>query len=276
MAFDDVVEAAGGSAPAHRWRLDGDSDDDIGTQHGNSTSIDPTWSTGALIDPDGAGWGCGDYNGTNDETNLPDHTSMNTYPNPNGDLFAMLVFWNADTIDTSGNGRIIWEQGGGTNWITLYVIDNSTDDSCYLCCGEGGASGSVDSIRFTCSTGVTYMTLWTLDCPSGILRLHYAAEGDTTITTVSKTGGLNVGSNLNRHTADPSFGGPDGNPRNHAQASLTGHFDGRIQYAVYWDIDQTSVPTSTDAQEIWDACGLAPTPDVEAAPTLATLLGVGR
>lgn len=226
-------------SPDYWWKLDGDETDsaDAGDSDGGS---DPSWVD--PIVPGSSATYCGDY--SSDATNLPNKGDINdgtTYDR------SLSVWFNADTIDTDGNGEIIWEEGGGTNWLNIYVHEESGEDRVYFTMGEGGSGGVVDYMYYgPISTSVTYhLGVWV---DYSAQEMHMYING----TEVDNDTGFNTGTSLSSHTSNPSIGGPDGNPRGWDMNTVSGSFDGRIQDMIYWG-DESPLLSGSDFQDIYDA-----------------------
>lgn len=236
VSYNDTIVAL---SPTYRWPLSGNENDIVGTLNSNG-GTDPSWVSNII--PQSEYSQAGDYDGSTAVTQLPDATDINT-----GTTYEKTIslWFNADTIDTTGNGRILWEEGGGTNWLSIYTYDVGGTDYVFASVGEGGATGVVDYVNASISTGTLYHLMFTMDTNAGELRLYLngvEVDSDTSLA---------IGASLGSHGADNSIGGDDGAPRNHLLASTSGHHDGRIADVVYWA--ETPVLDGTDASSIYSA-----------------------
>jgi len=239
MTYYEIVS---GLLPNYWWKLNGNENDSVGGLNSNG-GTDPAWVNSIIPSISGTSQ-CGDYDGSGSVSHLPDASDINmstTYKK------SISVWFNADTIDTTGNGRIIWEEGGGTNWISLYTYNDDGTNKVFISVGEGGASGNVDYVVGSIATGSTYHCGVSLDFTNQSLYIYLNGS-----LVDSKTGGLNIGNSLSSHSSDPAIGGDDGAPRNHAQATCNGHFDGKIADVAYW-AEPSSVLDSTRFGSIYDA-----------------------
>ena len=228
--------------PDYWWKLDGDETDSADGLDSDGGS-DPSWVS-PIVTGSSATY-CGDYDGTTATTHLPNAGDINdgtTYDR------CVSVWFNADTIDTTGNGRLIWEEGGGTNWASLYVHEESGEDRIYWTMGEGGSGGVVDYLVYgPISEGVTYhVGIWVDYSAQDMYMYINGTQVD------SNTGPFNTGTSLSSHTSNPAIGGDDGSPRGWDMGSVSGHFDGRIQDFIYWG-DEHTLLSASDFQDIYDA-----------------------
>jgi len=231
-------------SPDYWWKLDGDETDSADGADSNG-GIDPDWVD--PIVPGSSATYCGDYNG--DDTDIPNQGDINdgtTYDR------SMSVWFIADTIDTTSNGRAIWEEGGSTNSIVLYVHEEAGEDRLYFVIGE---SANIDTMYYPISEGVLYhVGIW-VDYSEE--EMHMYLNGTE---VANKTGGFNTGTSLSSHTGTPCIGDSDGDGWDELQ--VTGNFDGRIQDMIYWG-DESPLLTGSDFEDIYNAGITAGIPWVE-------------
>ncbi|MBN1162481.1 hypothetical protein JXA34_01915 [Patescibacteria group bacterium] len=223
-----------GMSPDYWWRLDGDETDSADSANSDGGN-DPSWAA-SIIPAISATNECGNYNGTNDETYIPNQTDINsatTYQK------SISVWIDADTLDTSSNGRVIWGEGGTYNGLALYIYGTSL----YFLVYE---SSNRDYISTTISTGTLYHIGVTLDTTAQEMYLYI--DGDV---AASDTDGLNIGSDFAAHSAGAAIGGVDSNLVNHSGSTMSGFFDGDIADVVYW-AEQT-VLSENDFETIYAA-----------------------
>ena len=206
--------------PDYRWELDGDETDSVDAAHSDGGN-DP--SRIANIIPYGESQ-CGDYDGVSDETLIPNQADINS---ANTFEKSISVWIEVDTIDTSGNGRVIWGEGGNSRGLALYVLDVGGEDRLYAVVYEDSGT-TRDYCYTTISTGTLYHIGLTLDCPAGELILYVdgvEVASDTSLAILATFGA---------HSGGIAIGGVDANLHNHNAATLNGYFDGRIADVVYY------------------------------------------
>jgi hypothetical protein len=249
--YYDVVSALN---PTFWWKLDGDMTDSADSLNGSS-SYSPDWVSSIIPAISGTNQ-CGDFNGSNDVVQIPDSSVINTAITYQKSIS---VWIQADTIDTSGNGRIIWNEGGTYNWASLYVYDDSGTDKIYWCVGENSGS-YIDYVSATISTGTVYHIGAVLDANSESMYLYIDGS-----LVDSKTGGLNIDDELSAHQQNNGIGGPNNNVKNHASATLSGYFDGEIADFAYWA--EVSVLDESDFNSIYtEGIGVVE-PDISNTPS---------
>ena len=230
--------------PDYWWKLDGDETDSADSAD-STGGIDPDWVD--PIVPGSSNTYCGDYDG--DDTDIPNQGDINdgtTYDR------SLSVWFIADTIDTDSNGRAIWEEGGGTNSIVLYVHEESGEDRLYFVIGE---SSNIDTLYCPISEGVLYHVGVWVDYSEQ--EMHMYLNG----TEVSNnTGPFNTSTSLSSHTGTPCIGDSDGDGWD--EAPVTGNFDGRIQDMMYWG-DESPLLTGSDFLDMYNAGMSEPVPWVE-------------
>jgi len=221
-------------SPDYRWKLDGDETDSADGADSNG-GIDPDWVSSIV--PGSSNTYCGDYDG--DDTDIPNQGDINdgtTYDR------SMSVWFIADTIDTASNGRAIWEEGGGTNSIVLYVHEEDGEDRLYFVIGE---SANIDTMYYPISEGVLYHVGVWVDYSEQ--EMHMYLNG---IEVDNHTGPFNTSTSLSSHTGTPCIGDSDGDGWDEGQ--VTGNFDGRIQDMIYWG-DESPLLTGSDFADIYNA-----------------------
>jgi hypothetical protein len=248
--YYDVVSAL---SPTFWWKLDGDMTDSADSLDGSS-SDSPDWVSSIIPAISGTNQ-CGDFNGSNDVVQIPDSSVINTSTTYQKSIS---VWIQADTIDTSGNGRIIWNEGGTYNWAALYVWDDSGTDKVYWCVGEGSGN-YIDYVSATISTGTVYHIGAVLDANSESMYLYINGS-----LVDSKTGGLNIDDELAAHSQNNGIGGPNNNVRNHNKDTLSGYFEGEIADFAYWA--EVSVLDGSDFESIYTEGIGAVEPDISNTP----------
>jgi hypothetical protein len=234
LNYNDTVL---GLNPSHRWLLDGDGTDSVETADSDG-GTPPNWVDNIIPNNDTAQ--CGDYDGSQ-ASNLPDRDDINSITTYNKSMSVWII---ADTIDTTGNGRIIWEEGGATNSMALYVLNDGGRNQIFFSVVEGT---SYDYVNASLSEGSLAHIGVSLDCAAGEMYMYINGT-----LVDSKTGGLNIGGSFSSHGDDPSIGGLDNAADRHDGAALSGGFDGRIADVVYWG-DTSHVLNGTDFYSIYQA-----------------------
>ena len=234
LNYNDTVM---GLNPSYRWLLDGDGTDSIDSADSDG-GTPPNWVNNIIPNNDTVQ--CGDYTGSQ-ASNLPDEPDINSAITYNKSISVWIV---ADTIDTTGNGRIIWEEGGATNSLALYVLNDGGRDQIFFSVVEGT---SYDYVNASLDEGSLAHIGVSLDCSNQAMYLYINGT-----LVDSKTGGLNIGSDFASHGDDPSIGGLDNAADRHDGAALSGGFDGRIADLVYWG-EPSKVLDGTDFNSIYQA-----------------------
>jgi hypothetical protein len=207
--------------PTHRWILSGDENDSVGTANSDGGN-DPTWVTSVI--PNGGVSQSGDYNGTDDETLIPNQSDINSSTTTQKSIS---VWVEVDTIDTSNGGRVIWGEGGSSNGLTLYVYDESGTDTLWFDIYEGSAH---DTLSWTgIQTGTLYHIGAVMDATNGNMYLYINGS-----LVDSKTGGLAISTTFSSHSAGAALGGVDSTLDDRSGGSMTGVFDGRIADLAYY------------------------------------------
>ena len=226
--------------PDYRWMLDGNELDIIDGDGNSDGGDDPVWVDNII--PKSPAAQCGDYV-PDDYTSVPNQGDINdgtTYDR------SISVWFFADTIDTTGNGRIIWEEGGGTNWLNIYTHEESGEDRLYFTMGEGGGTGVVDYMYTTITTGTLYHVGIIVNMVDEEMYMYLNGN-----LVASDTDGFNIGAELSSHTGSPAIGGDDGSPLGWDMAEVSGNFDGRIADLCYWG-DTSPLLSGNDMIDIYN------------------------
>ncbi len=238
--YNDTITAL---SPEARWILNSDGTDITGNGHDGTLGNAPDFVTSII--PVAPVPNCGDFDGSSDQYNVDDHPKINTGSGYLGYQKAISVWIEADTIDTTGNGRGIWTEGGTTNSLNMYVYDNGTSTNIYCNAVEGGGDPN-DWVAYPISTGVTYHVGCMFDFNSeGAIHMYINGE------LVDSDTSLGVGTALSSHGNNNALGGVDQNTINHAGSQLSGNFEGRIADLVYWS--DGSFITADDFADIYNA-----------------------
>jgi hypothetical protein len=242
MAYYDDIAAL---TPDFWLKLDGDGQDsadaldsDGGTPPSYVSSIVPALTSM---------FACGDFNGSSSILSFP--TSNNLIGNAVTYQKSVSLWFVADTLDATGNGRTLWGEGGSQNAFIIYVYDNGATTDLYVHLFEGGVVGDV--LQYTITTGTLYHVVVTMDCTAGELILYVNGS-----PVDSVTGGLTIGSELATHTGGVGIAGADSTWTNHNDATMSGFFDGRIADVVYWG-EQTVLSASEVAALYASGLGVA-------------------
>ena len=175
--------------PIGYWRLNesaGATSANLGSLGGavNATYINgPTLNAAPLYD---GGAGSVDFDGINDQITIPNHPSINTTPRPQR---SVEVVFNADT--TSGR-QVLYEEGGTTNALSIYIFNGSL----YLNARNSSGLGPLN-ISAPVVAGQTYHAAFTFDAPTGIFRgyLDGVEIGNAAVTAnfPSHSGAVGIG-----------------------------------------------------------------------------------
>ncbi len=225
--------------PEARWLLNGDGTDSSGNGHNSDAETTPVFVDNIIPNNDTAQ--CGDFV-PNDEYQIPDSPRINTGTGYAGTERALSVWIIADTIDTTGNGRAIWTEGGGSNSLNMYTFNNGTHDNIYCNAVE---SANYDYVYTQINEGELLHVGCMFNFAGG--RIDMYING----TLVSSDTSLVVGTSLASHSGDCAIGGQDSNTDNHLGASMSANFDGRIADLVYWS--DGSVITQQNFSGIYQA-----------------------
>jgi hypothetical protein len=220
MAYYDDIAAL---SPDFWWRLDGNGQDDADALDSDG-GVAPSFVS-SIIPALTSMFDCGDFNGSSSIYQFP--TTNNLIGNAVTTLKSISLWFVADTIDTTGNGRTIWGEGGSQNALVIYVFDNGATTDLYVHLFEGGVVGDV--LQYTISTGVLYHVVVTMDCSAGELILYVNGSAVDSVT-----GGLTIGADFAAHTGGVGIAGADSSWTNHNDDTMSGFFDGEIADVVYW------------------------------------------
>ncbi len=240
--YYDVVSALN---PDFWWKLDGNENDSADSANSDGGN-DPDWVS-SIIPAITSTNQCGDYNGSNDETDIPNQTKINsstTYEK------SISVWIYADTLDSTG--RIIWAEGGSSNGLSLHVKTGTLYFNVY-------ESSNRDTLSTSISTGTLYHIGATLDCNAGEMYLYINGS-----QVDSKTGGLNIASSFNSHAAGIAIGGADSTMKDENGSNMSGVFNGRIADVAYWG--EQDVLSESDFDSIYTEGVGAAEPDISNDP----------
>ena len=234
--YNNAVSATSGGIPTFRWSLDGNINEAGG--HATTEAGTASYTTGLIssIASQSADFD-GSYN--IDIANSASINSANTGGTYSFSKRSMSFWFNADS--TTGY-KAIWEQGGGVNWVVIYLEGGLL----YANIGEASVTGG--HATASVSSGQTYHCLVTVDLTLGSnqikIYLNGALAGQATST---------VGTDLTDHSGDVNIG--LSNSRNHlSENGIFTNYNGRIQDFCYWFEEAL---TLSDAQSIY-AAGIAP------------------
>ena len=251
--YDTVVLGTNGG-PSYRLKLDGDLVEDIG---GISVSGAPNSYVDTIIPLD-TGYS-GEYSGAQETvlTNQTDVNSSTTYRK-------IVSFWVI--IDTFGTGdgansRLIWEEGGGTNWWSAYT---SNGDELRISIGESSSDVGNCSVA-DLSTGNLYHVVMQWEASTETMELWI--NGELGCNTTTSTSGA-----LSSHTGDWEIGGAS-DAKDHTSVAIGQKFDGIIADYVYW-AEPADLLTETEIQDIYEAgYNLPPSPTLNDVPFKNEKLG---
>jgi len=212
MAYYDVVD---GLSPTFWWRLDGDETDSADSLNSDA-GYDPSWVNSIIPALDGIAE-CGDYDGSTDETQLPNNSLTNSSTTTQKTIS---LWFYADTLD--GTGRVLWGEGGSQNGLTLHVKTGTLYFNVY-------ESTKRDTLSASISTGTLYHVLAVMNATNGNMYLWVNGSLED-----SKTGGLAISTTFSSHSAGTAIGGADSTLKDEAGSSMSGNFDGRIADVAYW------------------------------------------
>jgi hypothetical protein len=230
--YDTAINSVSGGAPDFRWTLDATTNEE------GSLSTTPTgtfsYTTGLIqTAPE---YQSADMSGS-------EYLTIANDPLINGGTGYVwtkrsISFWfNADTTG-SGTYPCIWEEGGGANWMSIY-LDNGL---IYANVGESSTTGG--HATASVSTGTTYHCLVTFDLTLGSNNIKIYLNGSLAGQATSS-----VGTDLLEHVGDVRIG--SGSARNHLNANITyASYNGRLQDVCYWN---EVALTATDASDIYNS-----------------------
>jgi len=230
--YNTAINSVSGGAPDFRWTLNATTNE----EGSHSTTPTGTFSYTTGLIQTFPGYQSADMSGSEYLTTAND-------PLINGGTGYVwtkrsISFWfNADTTG-SGTYPCIWEEGGGTNWMSIY-LDNGL---IYANLGESNISGG--HATASVSTGTTYHCLVTFDLTLGSNNIKIYLNGSLAGQATSS-----VGTDLLEHVGDVRIG--SGAARNHLNANITyASYDGRLQDVCYWN---EVALTATDASDIYNS-----------------------
>ena len=227
-------------SPEAWWRLGADGDDSSGNGHNQDNIVGaPTFVTSII--PHGSHDNCvliDDAEGYN----YPDSTAINTYSNPNGDYWAISLWFDATSVATN-NGNIIYEQGGSANSIAVYTYESG--GSYYIYC-SAVESANYDFVSSQINTNTLYHLGCIWNISGGAIMMYING------TLVDTDSSLAVGTDLKRHTGDTAIAEPDGNPDNHLGSGMTNSFQGKIADIVLWGVDKDNAVSGQNFSDIYD------------------------
>lgn len=233
--YNAAIANTSGGAPDFRWTLNGTTSETGG--HPTSVTNGPfSYTTGLIsnISDQSADMG-------GSENLIPDNDALiNTGSGYSWTKRSVSFWFNAD-ITFSETYHCIWEEGGGSNWMSIY-IDDGDDGLIFANIGEGSTTGG-HALAFI-SNETTYHCLVTFDLTLGSNNIKIYLNGSLAGQATSS-----VGTSLSSHSGDVRIG--HGNARNHLNSNGTySRYDGRLQDVCYWN---EVALTSTDANDIYTA-----------------------
>ena len=229
-------------SPWYRWTFNNTLNDD---GHGISSTPRNGTGHGSIAYTSGGGiipsmpWESIDLN-PDDEVRISDSPNINSGSGYTFEKRSISVWAEFDSVSgTDGNGRVIWEQGGGTRWWSIYVYDSNL----YTCIGE--SSKEQGHCSSPVSTSTLYLITATIDLSlsSNQMKLYINGSLVSEATT-------SAGSSLTEHGGNIAWGGPNSSPRNHLNESITANVDARLADGCYW---YEQVLTPTEILSIWSA-----------------------
>jgi hypothetical protein len=229
LTYDDAITGSSGGTPEFRWKFNNSTAEEASY----STTVNGTFSYGSALIPTITDVSA-DFDGSTTYLVPANSTLINT-----GTFTKRSVsFWfNADTTG-SGTYPCIWEEGGGTNWFSIY-LDNGL---IYANLGEGNTTGG--HATASVSTGTTYHCLVTVDLSLGSNNIKIYLNGALAGQATSS-----IGTDLAAHAGDNRIG--FGAARNHLNTNNPySVYDGRLQDLCYWYEDAL---TLSDASDIYAA-----------------------
>lgn len=162
------------------------------------------------------------FDGVNDLITIPNNSQFNSGPAEYPERTVEL-FFNADNAE--GGRQVLFESGGGTNGISIYIDSGLL----YVSARDNGDYGPFN-INASIKSGETYHVSLTLDAPNGTFTGYLNGEvigTDVVTKPLAVHGGASA---LGRNQGGASFHDGPG-------ATGTAHFEGRIsEFAVYNDV----------------------------------------
>ena len=225
--------------PEARWIINSDGTD-FADAHDPDTSVHPIFVTSIIPNPPLPN--CGDFDGSTNQYNYPDHERINTGTGYIGSHRALSAWIVADTIDATGEGRAIWSEGGASNSMNMYVLNNGTHDNIYCNAVE---SANYDFVYTELAEGSFVHVGCMFDFAGG--RMDMYINGTLVDSDIS----LAVDISLAAHSNDNALGGVDQSTDNHLGTPMSGNFDGKIADVVYWS--DGVIINQSDFQAIYEA-----------------------
>jgi len=228
--YDNAIAGSSGGAPDFRWTFNNTTSEEGShstTTNGSfsySSSLIPNVSDSSAI-----------FNGTDSYLVPANDELINTGTGYSWTKRSISFWFNADI---TSSWRAIWEEGGGVNWLTIYL----QSDVLYLNIGEGSATQG--HATTSVSAGTTYHCVAVVDLTLGSNQLKIYLNGQLAGQASSSVGG-----DLAAHSGNNNIGFAAA--RNHENTNNPySIFDGKMQDFCYWN--ETAL-TATDAQNIYDA-----------------------
>lgn len=231
-AYNSSILNTSGGAPDFRWTLS----NTLAESGGHTTNVNGSFSYSSSLIPS-ITENSAVFNGTDSYLQPVNDSLINADTGAGYSWTKRSVsFWfNADT---TSSWRCLWEEGGGVNWLTIYLQSNVL----YLNIGEG--SSTQGHATTSVSSGTTYHVLAVVDLALGSNQLKIYLNGQ-----LAGQANSSVGGDLAAHSGDNRIG--FGAARNHENTNNPYTiFDGRMQDFCYWN--ETAL-TLTDAQNIYNA-----------------------
>jgi len=220
---------------AYRWMLDGDTVECIDS-FPKTSGNNPDNITGII--PCGVFPLAKTFDGT-EKIGLGSKAGVNTDTTLNRSFSG---WFSTREIDTNSNGRIIWEEGGSSNSIVLYVHEESGENRLYLVCTEGT---SIDYVYYPIEENRTYHVAATICHPDQEMKLYINGS-----LVASDTDGFATGEIMAAHSDGCCIGGPNGSPDGWDGSSVSGYFNGVISDFIYWP-NTSSILTSSQISDIY-------------------------
>jgi hypothetical protein len=208
----------------------------IDTQVGSPTPV--TWN---IPNPPASTWL--NFGGNDGYDSSGDNTNVNSYSNPNGDWFAISVWFNASTISDTNNGQVLWGQGGTTNSLTVYVTDDLGQDEVFCTAVE---SSAIDYVHSPINVNQIYHLGCIYDFAGGSIQMYLNG------TLVDTDSSLAIGTDLSRHTNDCAVANQDQNTEDHNGAQISDFWVGQIGDLVYWGVAQDDLVTGENFTTIYN------------------------
>ncbi len=164
-----------------------------------------------------------------DELNIADNPRINAGTGYNGDERSMFIAFSSGDV-TSSAPKYIYEQGGGTNGLGIFIKNHKLYVTVYT---ANGANREVIDIDVTQNTDYILSLIWNKGVLSGKLNnasfSSYGSIGSLT-TLASHSGDISIG------FTDSSTRGEDGN-----SYSSGNNFSGEIAELIYFDKALTGI-----------------------------------